>query len=212
MKNVYGLFISSIRALKPNKATVTLPQKKPVERHIPTDNDVKALMDMSKGQLKKAIILASIGTLRRGEICALKYEDIQGNVIHVHTDMVINPDNEWVYKDMPKNTSSDRYIEFPKQAIKELGTGTGFIFSINPNTLTKSFERLRDKLCIKCHFHDLRHYAASIMHAIGVPDVYIMQWGGWSSDTILKQVYRNALDDKAKEFSDKKNGYLSKFF
>ena len=35
-------------------------------------------------------------------------------------------------------------------------------------------------------FHDLRHYAASTMHAIGVPDQYIMQRGGWSSGKTLK--------------------------
>lgn len=37
-------------------------------------------------------------------------------------------------------------------------------------------------------FHDLRYYSASIMHAIGVPDVYIMERGGWSSDKTLKKI------------------------
>lgn len=43
-------------------------------------------------------------------------------------------------------------------------------------------------------FHDLRHYAASIMHAIGIPDQYILQRGGWSSDSVMKTVYRNTID------------------
>ena len=43
-------------------------------------------------------------------------------------------------------------------------------------------------------FHDLRHYAASIMHAIGVPDQYILQRGGWASDNVMKSVYRNVID------------------
>lgn len=45
-------------------------------------------------------------------------------------------------------------------------------------------------------FHDLRHYCASIQHALGIPDAYIMQRGGWQSDAILKDVYRHTMDDK----------------
>ena len=29
---------------------------------------------------------------------------------------------------------------------------------------------------------------------IGVPDQYIMQRGGWSSDNVMKSVYRNVID------------------
>jgi hypothetical protein len=48
------------------------------------------------------------------------------------------------------------------------------------------------------------------MHAIGIPDQYIMERGGWSSDKILKSVYRNTLKEKGKEFSDKTNEYMEK--
>ena len=48
------------------------------------------------------------------------------------------------------------------------------------------------------------------MHAIGVPDQYIMERHGWSSDGVLKDVYRNTLSDKAKEFTDLTNDYLAK--
>jgi hypothetical protein len=40
----------------------------------------------------------------------------------------------------------------------------------------------------------------SALHAAGVPDAYIMQRGGWSSDGVMKSVYRHTLadhDDKA---------------
>ena len=47
-------------------------------------------------------------------------------------------------------------------------------------------------------FHDLRRYSASIMHAIGDPDQYIMERGGWKSDKVLKQVYRGTLNEYQK--------------
>lgn len=43
--------------------------------------------------------------------------------------------------------------------------------------------------------HSLCHNAASIMHAIGAPDLYVMQRGGWSSDKTLKAIYRGAIDE-----------------
>lgn len=212
IRNIYALFSSAVSAACSGRSfAVSLPQKKPVERHIPTDDAVKALIADASGDLRKAILLASIGTLRRGECCALTYADISGNTIHISKDMVEGASGGWVIKDTPKNSSSDRYIEFPEAVIKELGSGGGNerIIQLNPNMLSQRFSRLRDKHGLSCRFHDLRHYAASIMHAIGIPDQYIMERGGWSSDAILKSVYRNVLDDKRKEFSDRVNGYLS---
>ena len=59
-------------------------------------------------------------------------------------------------------------------------------------------------------FHDLRHYAASIMHAIGVPDQYILQRGGWSSDNVMKTVYRNAIDIETVRQTKKINEHFQK--
>lgn len=50
--------------------------------------------------------------------------------------------------------------------------------------------------------HKLRHYYASVSHSLGVPDVYIMQAGGWKSDNVLKTVYRHALNDKKREMQE----------
>ena len=57
-------------------------------------------------------------------------------------------------------------------------------------------------------FHDLRHYCASVQHALGVPDAYIMQRGGWGNDRVLKEVYRHTLKDKVSEMDDKANNYF----
>jgi len=51
-------------------------------------------------------------------------------------------------------------------------------------------------------FHDLRHYSASIMHAIGIPDQYIMRYRGWGSNAVLKAIYRNTPDDYQQNFAD----------
>jgi len=48
-------------------------------------------------------------------------------------------------------------------------------------------------------FHDLRHYQASILHAMGVPDKYIMERGGWKTDSTLKNIYQHTMDAKRQE-------------
>lgn len=208
VRNIYGLLVSALRSVRPDiSIRVQLPQARVKEYHIPEDDDIKRLLSASRGNLRKAILLAAIGTMRRGEICALKYDDISQNVVHVHADMVKGVDG-WVVKDVPKTSASDRYIEFPEAVIKELGTGKGRVVTCSPSSITKRWGMLRDKLGLECRFHDLRHYAASLMHALGVPDQYIMLWGGWSSDTVLKAVYRNTLNEKNKEFTERTNSYM----
>lgn len=50
--------------------------------------------------------------------------------------------------------------------------------------------------------HHLRHYPASIQHALGIPDAYIMQAGGWGNDRVLKEVYRHTLEDTKQKMSN----------
>lgn len=212
-RNAYGFINSVIRSVRPSvRFDIHLPQKEVIEYHLPTDDDIKRMISECDGELKIAILLASVGTLRRGEICGLKYEDINGNTIHVHSTAVEDGDGNVHYRPIAKTTASDRYIDFPEYVIKEIGSGSGLIVPISPKQLSKRWGRLKRRIKIDVRFHDLRHYAASIMHALGVPDQYIMERGGWSSDAILKSVYRNVLRDKRKEFSDKTNDHFKDMF
>lgn len=47
------------------------------------------------------------------------------------------------------------------------------------------------------------------MHAIGIPDQYIMDRGDWRSDMVLKAVYRNVINDEKKKLTDKINDHFS---
>jgi integrase len=58
-------------------------------------------------------------------------------------------------------------------------------------------------------FHDLRHYCASIMHALNVLDAYIIQSGGWETDTVTKRVYHHALTEKSTSTDRQVNSHFS---
>ena len=57
--------------------------------------------------------------LRRSEICALKIDDLEGDVLCVHRAAVYNEDGEVVNKEYPKTPGSFRYIRLPETLAKK---------------------------------------------------------------------------------------------
>lgn len=211
--NAYMLLQSSLRLVGVSrKLNVNLPAKKIIEYSIPTDKEVERITSYLKehnNELLKAVCLAAFGTLRRSEVCGLTSDDIDGNMIHVHCAKVQGYQHDYVLKGT-KTGSSDRYIDLPDFVIDMIKDCNGPIVNLSPSTITKSFALVLEKLGIKhFRFHDLRHYSASIMHALGIPDQYIMARGGWSTDGVLKAVYRNTLDDYTKKFSSQINTHFT---
>lgn len=210
VRNIHGLVSAILRVYRPSMALNTaLPKKKRIQLYIPSDEEVKILMNAVEGtELEIPVLLAAFGPMRRGEICALEQSDINGNIVHVSKNMVRTIDNQWIIK-APKSFAGDRYIDFPDDVIERLPKRPGRIVDLNPGQLTDKFEKCLKK-CNLPHFrfHDLRHYSASILHALGVPDVYIMQRGGWGDDGTLKAVYRHVLSDKAQEMNKIANDHF----
>lgn len=89
----------------------------------------------------------------------------------------------------------------------------GRIVRLTPDSITNRFNRLLKRNGIPhFRFHDLRHYSASIQHALGIPDSYIMQRGGWGNDGTLKAVYRHVLEEQAKQMDHMANNYFSELY
>ena len=211
VRNIHSLLMSSICQAGDFHFRVTLPSRRTVEYHTPTDTDVTHLIDSAGHDLRIAILLATIGTLRRGEICALDYSDVlyDFNAVYVHRDMVQDKNNWWIIKEMPKTSGSIKRVQPPKEVMQVIGRGDGVVYPHNPAVLNNTFSALRNRLGLECRFHNLRHCAASVMHAIGVPYQYIMECDGWTDDRVLKEAYRNTLSDKAKQFTVMADKYLS---
>jgi integrase len=206
----HALLTSVVDMFAPDlKLKTTLPAKKKPELYTPSDDDIKSLLNHIKGkELEIAVLLAAFGPMRRGEICALTSSDIKGNIVDVNKNMVIGPDEQWHIK-QPKTYGSYRKIEFPEFVIERMGGIEGRIVKATPSQISNRFSRaIRSAKLPHFRFHDLRHYSASIMHAIGVPDQYILQRGGWISDNVMKSVYRNAIDVESTRQNKKINEHF----
>lgn len=212
VRNAYGLLAASLDMFAPDlHLKVQMPARKKPELYCPNDSDIKTLLECIEGtELELAVLLAAFGPLRRGEICALTDKDIKGNTITVNKSMVEGPDCVWSIK-QPKTYGSYRTLELPDFVIAKLREKKGKIFESTPDQISNSFKKaiLKAKLP-HFRFHDLRHYSASIMHAIGVPDQYILQRGGWTSDNIMKSVYRNTIDLETVRQTKKINQHFEK--
>ena len=213
--NVYGLLASSVTLFRPDAIfRVTLPRRKKERQESPSDAVVMDLFSKADPELQKCIALAAFGSLRRGEICALKHKDINGPTIYVHADMVMDENGNWVYKDIPKTSDSNRKIHMPEQVVELLGDGIDdeYVVGINPGRVTDRFIKLRERLGYDVRFHDMRHYYASIGAVLGVPDSYLSSFGGWRSDNpgIMKTVYQNVISVESAKYSTIMNEHFNR--
>ena len=158
------------------------------------------------------VLLAAFGPMRRGEICALTSDDIKGNIVNVNKALVMNDRKEWVIKP-PKTFSSYRQIEYPDFVIERLSGISGKITNKTPTAITHRFNRILKEADIPhFRFHDLRHYAVSILHAMNIPDKYIMARGGWQTNHTMNNVYNHALKNIQNEFNNKISEHFTEMY
>lgn len=210
IKNTYGLLRSALTFAGVDKRfMVHLPSTVKKTKTAPENEQIEALYSNASKQMKIAIALGAFHSLRRGEIAALKFEDLKGNELYIHADMVRGADNKWHYKDSPKTDASNRVVYLPDQLVALIGKGhpDQYIIGIYPDSISASFRRLKRKCGIDITFHDLRHYFASLAVVLGIPDIYTANLGGWRNNSaVLKEVYQGNIvsmsEAYAKRISD----------
>ena len=214
-RNALGLLSSALKVALPDmKIKIDLPSPIKYEADIPDDAAVQKLVRLTHGTpIGSAILLGAFAGLRRSEIAALKRSDldIRNNSIRVNKAMVMNEKGEYVIKS-PKSYAGKRTCFLPQfvtdELQKNLPEDSDALVGLTPNAITRAFERTRVKIGLQCRFHDLRHYMASIMLALGVPDKYAMEIMGHSTPDMLKRVYQHTMRKKRTEV---KSAILSYF-
>lgn len=207
VRNYHGFISAVLGTYRPEMKIYTkLPQKIKNEPYIPSTDDVKKILEYAKGtQFEIPIILACYG-MRRSEICALTIDDINGSIVRINKALVQDENMQWILK-TTKTTTSTRDIIIPENIANKIQE-QGYVYKGHPNSITCYLSKVQNELGIP-HFsiHKMRHYFASQMSALGVPEADILKMGGWESDHIMKTVYRHSMMDKeenAKKEASKK--------
>jgi len=234
VRNANGLLQSSLKFSGCPAFRVSLPAPQDFQPHVPCDEEVKKLIgyivdtthdgtrrDMRpRYELKVAVMLAAFGSLRRGEICALRVEDFDRDAltVRINKDVVKDKDGYWVTKPTPKTSTSNRVVELPQFVMDAVFDpdfpARGTIIKGTPDQISNRFRRAVkfSGAEFRFRFHDLRHYYVSIAHALGIPDAYIMEMGGWRTDRTMKRVYRSTLADRSRIEQDKLNSHFAQEF
>lgn len=212
VKNTYGLISATLRYMDISSVSrINLPKEPEKAYLLPNLEEMKQILEIVAGtEMEIPILLAAFGGMRRSEIAALTKKDIKDHSVFVHSAIVEGSDMSWHQKGT-KTKSSTRIVSLPDFVIDKLKNAEQ-ICTLNPDAITNRWIRIRDQIGIKTRFHDLRHYSASLMHAEGIPDQYIMSKHGWKTDYALKKIYRNELDEYTDMMNSKFNDILSEKF
>lgn len=211
IKNTIGTLKASLVFSEVDQTfKLKMPSTAKKTKTVPETEQIKKLYELASKKMKVVITLAAFHSLRRGEIAAIKYGDISGNKLTIHSDIVYGDDRKWHYKETPKTDSSNRTVYLSNELLQLIGTGDPdeFIYPVMPNTIGENFIRLKKKAGLMEDFtlHDLRHYFATLAQIIGIPDTYTASLGGWrNNSSVLKEVYQGNMVSMSEAYAKKMN-------
>lgn len=192
IRNRIGLVSAAVRFAGFRMPPVTLPQRVKFHPHTPTEEELRIVVEAAAGtDLEVPIALGMMG-LRRGEICALKLSDLNGEDLHVRRAAVDIAGK--VTTKTPKTYDSDRILKIPKE-VADLIRSQGYVTELTPERLSYAFIGLIRSLDVEhFRFHDLRHFFASYCHnVLKLSDAQIQRLGGWKTDSVMKRVYIESM-------------------
>lgn len=210
-------------AIIQNKLTVNpvaaafIPKGLPsTKRELPSDEAIEAVK-ASTGPFALFALICLYTGLRRGEVLALTYEDIdrKNGLISVNKAIEYRGNNPYVKE--PKTAAGNRVVPLLDPLKKVLPKKKkGLVFGNDDGTpLTKTQYRKRwTKYCESIGFeltaHQLRHGYATILYEAGVQDKDAQELLGHSSIAVTRDVYTHIRQSQKEATAKKLNQYLKK--
>lgn len=215
--NTFGLLSAVLYKYRPGfKLDVSLPQKQKYIGKSLTEEQIGMLLKSIVGDRAEiAILLALWLGLRRSEIIALKWDDIdfKKQTIRVDEAMVLNKDNEYVVKGT-KTYSSARLMYAPKYIMDKLVNApheSEYVVNMHPTSILYRLRFHCQTLGIPyVRLHDLRHTMASVGLSLNIADKYMMERGGWSNVQTMKKIYQHTQESGRKTADIAIDSYFEK--
>ena len=205
VKNYHGFLSKILKMYRPDLHLITaLPKVAPYEAYVLSEEEVKNILEASKGTRYHIPIQLGILGMRRSEVAALTIDDLdaENNLLSINKAKIPNKKNKMVIKHITKSEDGMRDIYIPDSLKNEI-LEQGYIFNGAPGTIKKGLNSIQKKLGIPTtRLHDLRVFYATYAHSMGTPDAVIMANGGWRSEYTMKKVYRKAMDEDKKKYQE----------
>ena len=159
--NAHGFLSAVLSEFRPDvKLTTRLPQKEKHEIQIPTKAEVQAIAETCRGtKYELPIMLAICLGLRASEIRGLRWSDIDGEYVNIHT-AIVEGENGAAEKG-PKSYSGARRVHLPaylRDLLARTPQTDEHITTLTGHAIYCGFSRVCEKAGVPHYrFHDLRH-------------------------------------------------------
>lgn len=222
LKNAVGLVNATLAYFGYERLYPNFPQEKKRRMNLPSEAEIVQIVEASKGKSLEVPVLLAVGaTMRMSEIMALEWRDIDfaSGTLHVQRAVVRDKDKNWVTK-QTKTAGSNRIVRMPARLQDTLEQFRPVYAKDNDRVVRCAYDTVDKAMWRLCeteglpHFtmHSLRHAAAALMVRTGMPDLYAMERGGWTSDYTYKRIYAYTLEHKREQAENEVNQYFDSLF
>lgn len=216
LKNAWGLVRSVVKATTGKEAPVApLPQVVPNEHAFLDPEQIKVFRAAVAGHRHEIPFLLALHSLRRSEIMALRWEnvDLEKDRIAVRGAAVPDRHHKLVQKPENKNRSSTRYVAILmdelRSALAAAQQPSGLIVQCSPDALQRSLKALcKQNGLPPVGLHGLRHSFASLAYHLGVPELITMEMAGWRDYQTMRKTYTHIAKMDMQRYKDAFAGFF----
>lgn len=205
--NLRGLLAPVMRMFRPEFTfSLTVPPKEVIERMIPTDAELKKILEVTRWtDLDLPVRMAAFGSLRISEISGLCPDCVFQDHIAIRRALVRDRNSNWVLKTTPKSYAGNRDVYYPEEIMVHLRSMAGYcrnnepLFG-TPSSINGKWSRMIKKEGLPpIGFHSLRHYYATYCLGMGINEKIVQKNGGWSDLSTMKKRYQHIIEEKELE-------------
>lgn len=206
--NYNGFIMAVINEFSPDAHfKIKLPQKKKPDDYIPSSEEVKKILDASKGTMWYIVFMLGCYGLRRSEIAALTLDDFHDGYVDINKVKVIG-ENGAVIKDIGKTSTSLRLVPISDE-LTDLVYKQGYVYDQYPSRMVMFLHKYQDMVGVpRFKFHLLRHFYCTELSQAGFSEEDIMALGGWSTPHVMKKVYRHNRIKESQEAQRKAASHI----
>lgn len=192
---------------------VVAPVERPPRIAPPSLEDVRLLIKGAPEPLGLFIRLALVTGARRGELCGLRWGDLDGSQLIIERGVVsarglkITDGKTHAARRLAIDADTVAALEDWRQKMVERTEGLSsdaYVFSRaadcmtpwRPDYATKQFARLCRELGLTCRLHDLRHASATFLIDQGVPVTMVSKRLGHSRSGTTLNIYAHAVQSR----------------
>jgi integrase len=195
----------------------------------PRPDEVQRIIEVAEATepaLAGLLLLAALTGARRGELCALRWSDVdwQARTLSISKSIYESAGGGWGEKDTKTHQARKigldeiglEILRRHRASVDKLATELGvtvasdaFMFSrspagfepIRPDVLSKFTKHVADKAGVSTHLHALRHFSATQAIAAGFDAVTVGARLGHADPSITLRVYSHSLEQRDRELA-----------